>query len=108
MFNRTLREYSFCILVERGIALPTTWQGMCYHRYCHSLDHVSSFVPSTKTSPWQVPTNKAEATFTFLKAWIENEEYPRYDKDCIIPPLSNLHDDTRVGIDAGHGVVSVG
>jgi carboxypeptidase C (cathepsin A) len=36
-----------------------------------------------------VPTNKAEASFTFLKAWIQNKDYPRYDKDCQSPPFAS-------------------
>lgn len=33
-----------------------------------------------------VPTYKAEATFAFLKAWIEGQDYPRYDPSCTKPP----------------------
>jgi len=37
-----------------------------------------------------VPTYKPDATFAFLKAWIQNEEYPHFDKDCTTPP-SQVH-----------------
>jgi carboxypeptidase C (cathepsin A) len=32
-----------------------------------------------------VPTIKAAASFAFMKSWILNEDYPRYDKDCSSP-----------------------
>ena len=35
-----------------------------------------------------VPTYKPQATFTFIKAWIQDEEYPSYDPECISPDLS--------------------
>lgn len=34
-----------------------------------------------------VPTYKPDSSFTFLKAWIENDEYPRYDRACTTPPF---------------------
>jgi hypothetical protein len=36
----------------------------------------------------KVPTNKAEATFAFMKAWIEGSDLPRYDKDCVVPKIA--------------------
>ena len=33
-----------------------------------------------------VPTYKPDATFAFLKAWLQNEDYPHFDKDCTAPP----------------------
>ena len=33
-----------------------------------------------------VPTIKAGAAFTFMKAWISGETYPAYVKDCKVPP----------------------
>ena len=32
-----------------------------------------------------VPTYKSEATFAFLKAWINGEDYPKFDKECQRP-----------------------
>jgi serine carboxypeptidase-like clade 1 len=32
-----------------------------------------------------VPTYKPEASFVFIKSWIEGKEYPTYDKDCKAP-----------------------
>lgn len=37
-----------------------------------------------------VPTYKPEASFAFLKAWIENEDYPHFDKDCNSPVSSSM------------------
>jgi carboxypeptidase C (cathepsin A) len=34
-----------------------------------------------------VPTYKPDSSFAFLKAWIENDEYPHFDKACTTPPL---------------------
>jgi hypothetical protein len=38
----------------------------------------------------QVPTNKAEAAFEFMKSWIEDTDYPTYDKNCVSPPLNTV------------------
>jgi serine carboxypeptidase-like clade 1 len=35
-----------------------------------------------------VPTYKPAASFAFLKAWLQDEEYPIFDKNCTQPPLS--------------------
>jgi len=32
-----------------------------------------------------VPAIKAVAAFAFMEAWIKNEDYPEYDKDCDSP-----------------------
>ena len=37
-----------------------------------------------------VPTYKPEASFTFLKAWLNGEDYPAFEPDCTQPtPLKN-------------------
>jgi len=46
-----------------------------------------------------VPTYKPQATFAFIEAWIQDEEYPLYDPECISPNLSTrieLKDTTGV------------
>lgn len=43
-----------------------------------------------------VPTYKGEATLTFLKAWIEGKDYPRYDPQCK-RPVSNQAEETNRG-----------
>ena len=35
-----------------------------------------------------VPTYKPEATFCFLKAWLEATDYPIFDKTCVAPTLA--------------------
>ena len=32
-----------------------------------------------------VPTYKPEATFTFLKSWLDDEDYPTYNPNCTLP-----------------------
>jgi carboxypeptidase C (cathepsin A) len=32
-----------------------------------------------------VPTYKPDSSFTFLKSWIEDDEYPHFDKECTTP-----------------------
>jgi carboxypeptidase C (cathepsin A) len=32
-----------------------------------------------------VPTYKPDSAFAMIKAWIKNEEYPRFQKDCTGP-----------------------
>ena len=47
-----------------------------------------------------VPTYKPAASFAFLKAWLQDEEYPIFDKNCTRPPffLSSSYDnDETVG-----------
>ena len=34
----------------------------------------------------QVPTYKPDASFAFMKAWIQNDDYPQFNKDCKTPP----------------------
>jgi hypothetical protein len=33
-----------------------------------------------------VPTYKPAASFAFLKAWLQDEDYPTFDSDCSVPP----------------------
>jgi hypothetical protein len=40
---------------------------------------------TVRGSGHMVPTYKAEATFAFLQAWIENRDYPRYNPTCTKP-----------------------
>lgn len=51
-------------------------------RYEGSLDFLT-----IRGAGHMVPTYKPDSSFTFLKAWIENEEYPHFDKQCKTPPL---------------------
>jgi carboxypeptidase C (cathepsin A) len=47
-----------------------------------------------------VPTYKAAATFTFMRAWIEDKDYPAFSKDCEAPNAVNvLQDATQVQVE---------
>eukprot|EP00980_Cylindrotheca_fusiformis_P000483 scaffold119_cov131-Cylindrotheca_fusiformis.AAC.13 len=37
-----------------------------------------------------VPTEKPEATFTFIQAWMNGVEYPSFDPNCTLPDASGL------------------
>lgn len=37
-----------------------------------------------------VPTYKPDATFAFMKAWIEGDDYPAFDRDCEGPPQKEV------------------
>eukprot|EP00586_Coscinodiscus_wailesii_P010058 CAMPEP_0172513708 /NCGR_PEP_ID=MMETSP1066-20121228/254569_1 /TAXON_ID=671091 /ORGANISM="Coscinodiscus wailesii, Strain CCMP2513" /LENGTH=521 /DNA_ID=CAMNT_0013294089 /DNA_START=172 /DNA_END=1737 /DNA_ORIENTATION=- len=37
-----------------------------------------------------VPTYKPDSAFAFMKAWVENTDYPRYEKDCDSPFLKEF------------------
>lgn len=39
-----------------------------------------------------VPTYKPAASFAFLKAWLRDEDYPIFDKNCTKPPSSTFYD----------------
>jgi carboxypeptidase C (cathepsin A) len=54
-----------------------------------------------------VPTYKAEATFAFIKAWIEGRDYPRYDPTCTRPTRHSTTE-ALVGADASSTVVAQG
>ena len=62
----------------------TRYEGLCHFLMIRGAGHM-------------VPTYKPDSSFTFLKAWIENEEYPHFDEQCTTPPLkagsSFLHAD---------------
>ena len=38
-----------------------------------------------------VPTYKPIASFAFMKAWIQNDEYPLFDGNCTRPPVIHSH-----------------
>lgn len=40
----------------------------------------------------QVPTYKSDATFAFISAWIKNEDYPIYNKDCMSPEFHRMEE----------------
>ena len=37
-----------------------------------------------------VPTYKPDASFAFLSAWIQNEDYPHFDKNCDTPSFREI------------------
>mmetsp|Transcript_53203 Transcript_53203/g.59457 ORF Transcript_53203/g.59457 Transcript_53203/m.59457 type:complete len:572 (-) Transcript_53203:353-2068(-) len=46
-----------------------------------------------------VPTYKPAASFAFLKAWLRDEEYPIFDKNCTKPLSSSSYDETGTMMD---------
>ena len=49
-------------------------------RYVSNFDFVT-----IRGAGHMVPTYKPEATFTFLKSWLDGEDYPPYDPNCTSP-----------------------
>ena len=53
-----------------------------------------------------VPTFKPEATFTFMKAWLEGTDYPIFDPNCKYP-TQNPHASVEETVSAASGTTSM-
>lgn len=56
------------------------WMGGYVTRYEGNFDYLT-----IRGAGHMVPTIKPAASFAFMQAWINNEDYPVYDKDCRSP-----------------------
>ena len=54
-----------------------------------------------------VPTYKPQATFTFIEAWIQDEEYPLYDPECISPNLSRIEQRDATGVKNSESIIPI-
>jgi Serine carboxypeptidase len=70
------------------------------HMVGHSCFNMCGFITCLRSirvrlQPFvQVPANKAKAAFTFIKAWIEGDDYPTYDENCVAPKTQQEESNT--------------